>query len=95
MIEYDPLKDDENRRKHGVPLEAAEFLFDGPYIEEEDARGNYGETRFVATGPVARLENRICVSDYTWRQGVRRIISFRKANEREIRTYRTRHASRS
>ena len=95
MFEVDDTKAAANLMKHGLPLEAAEFLFDGPYIEEEDARGNYGETRFVATGPVARLENRICVADYTWRQGVRRIISFRKANEREIRTYRTRHASRS
>jgi uncharacterized DUF497 family protein len=94
MIELDPVKDEDNRRKHGLPLEAAEFLFDGPYIEEEDRRGNYGETRFVATGPVERLDNRVCVAVYTWRQGVRRIISFRKANDREIRTYHSRHASR-
>lgn len=94
MIEFDPMKDDENRRKHGLPLEAADFLFDGPYIEEEDRRGNYGETRFIATGPVERLENRICVAVYTWREGVRRVISFRKANEREVKTYRARNASR-
>ncbi len=94
MIEFDPMKDDENRRKHGLPLAAADFLFDGPYIEEEDRRGNYGETRFIATGPVERLENRICVVVYTWREGVRRVISFRKANEREVKTYRARNASR-
>jgi uncharacterized DUF497 family protein len=95
LIEYDPLKDDENRRKHRLPLEAAEFLFDGPYIEEEELRRDYGETRFIATGPVALLDNRICVAIYTWRKGRRRIISFRKANDREIRTYRSRHAGRS
>jgi len=94
LIEFDPLKDEGNRRKHGLPLEAGEFLFDGPYIEEEDTRANYGETRFEATGPVAKLDNRVCVAVYTWRDGVRRIISFRKANDREIRAYEASVASR-
>jgi uncharacterized protein len=66
--------------------------FDGPFVEEEDARSDYGETRFIATGPVARLDDRICIAVYTWRDGVRRIISFRKANDREIRKYQASHA---
>jgi uncharacterized protein len=87
MIEYDPAKDDENREKHGFPLDAAEFLFDGPFIEEVDDRHEYGETRFIATGPVAILENRVCVAVYTWREAIRRVISFRKANDREVEKY--------
>ena len=87
MVEFDGVKNDENRLKHGLPLAAADFLFDGPYVEEEDARVDYSETRFVATGPVARLDNRICVAVYTWRDGIRRVISFRRANDREIRKY--------
>ena len=88
MIEYDVEKDQENRRLRGLPFAAAEFLFDGPFVEEEDLRGSYGESRFIATGPIALFGDRIFVVVYTWRDNVRRIISFRKANDREIRKYR-------
>ena len=81
-------KDEDNIRTRGLPLGAAELLFTGPFVEEEDARIDYGETRFVATGPIAALGDRIFVVVYTWRENIRRIISFRKANDREIRKYR-------
>ncbi len=87
MIEFDVAKDEDNQRKHDLPLGAAELLFDGPFIEEEDVRRNYGETRFVATGPIAKFGGRLFVVVYTWREQFRRIISFRKANDREIRKY--------
>lgn len=92
MIEIDEEKNAANLRKHNLPLEAALFLFDGPFVEEEDVRADYGETRFVATGPILQFGNRICVAVYTWRGPVRRIISFRKANDREIRKYQDSHA---
>jgi uncharacterized protein len=87
MVEYDVEKDEENQRERGLPFAAAEFLFDGPFVEEEDLRGDYGEQRFVATGPIALFGDRIFVVVYTWRDGVRRIISFRKANDREVERY--------
>ncbi len=89
MIEFDAMKDTENRRKHGLPLELAELLFSGPFIEEEDRREDYGETRFIATGPIAAFGERVFVVVYTWRDTVRRVISFRKANDREVRKYRS------
>ena len=89
-IEFDPMKDEENRDKHGFPLAAASLLFDGPFIEEEDRREDYGETRFVALGPLP-ANDRIYVVVYTWRENARRLISFRKANGREIRKYRQSH----
>lgn len=95
MIACDPLKETENLRKHGLPLVAAEFLFDGPFIEEEDTRADYGETRFIATGPVAPLGNRVCVAVYTWRGHIRRVVSFRKANDREVRKYQASQPGRS
>ena len=91
-FEFDPDKDMINRRKHGFTLIAAQALFKGPFIEEEDTRYSYGETRFVALGPIAALDNRLFVAVYTWREGTRRVISFRKANEKEIRKYRDGHA---
>ena len=81
-------KDEDNIRTRGLPLGAVELLFTGPFVEEEDARIDYGATRFVATGPIAALGNRIFVVVYTWRENIRRIISFRKANDREVRKYR-------
>ena len=89
--EFDLLKDDVNRRKHGVPLPMGIQVFDGDYIEEQDTRVDYGETRFAAMGPVAALGGRICVCVYTWRAAKRRLISFRKANDEEIDRYRASH----
>lgn len=51
-----------NRRKHGFALPAAQALFEGPFIEEEDRRFDYGETRFIAIGPIAALDNRLFVA---------------------------------
>jgi len=86
-VEFDPMKDAENQGKHGLPLNLAPLIFEGPFIEEEDRRHNYEETRIVATGPIELFDGRICVVVYTWRDGVRRIISFRKANDKEVRQY--------
>jgi uncharacterized DUF497 family protein len=91
VIDYDEAKDRKNLRKHGLPIGAAELLFDGPFVEEEDHRRDYGETRFIATGPIRSFGGRIFVVIYTWRENVRRIISFRKANDREVRKYRASH----
>ena len=86
-VEFDPVKDAENQRKRGLPFRVSQLVFDGPFIEEEDKRRGYPETRFVATGPIADFGDRIFVVVYTWRGNNRRIISFRKANDREIRRY--------
>lgn len=87
-FELDPMKDAINKAKHGLPLDLGSELFDGPFVEEQDDRQDYGETRFVATGPVASLADRVCVVVYTWRNAARRLISFRKANDEEIARYR-------
>lgn len=50
----------------------------------EDDRQQYGETRFIAIG---RLYQRVMVVVYTMRDEAIRIISFRKANSREVTAY--------
>jgi len=50
----------------------------------EDARHNYGETRMIG---YALNGNRLFCVIYTDRGNTRRIISLRKANNREIRQY--------
>lgn len=91
QFELDTDKGRINKRKHGLPLDKGIEVFAGPFIEEEDARCDYEETRLVATGPIASLDDRICVVVYTWRGACRRLISFRKANEKEIAQYRDSH----
>lgn len=90
-FELDPDKDAANRAKHGLPLDLGAELFQGAYIEEEDHRQDYGETRLVATGPIAPLADRVCVVVYTWREAKRRLISFRKANDEEVARSRASH----
>ena len=85
MFEFDPVKSEANIAQRGLPFQLAELLFDGPYIEEEDARRDYGEPRFIATGPIAVLDGRPFVVVYTWRGPVRRVISFSKANNHDAR----------
>jgi uncharacterized DUF497 family protein len=49
-----------------------------------DSRRDYGETRYISTG---YLHARLCVLCWTVRDGQLRIISLRKANDREKKAY--------
>jgi uncharacterized DUF497 family protein len=49
-----------------------------------DSRRPYGETRFVSTG---YLGGQLCVLVWTLRERRLRVISLRKANDREKKTY--------
>jgi uncharacterized DUF497 family protein len=87
QIEFDPAKDAENQRKHGVSLAfGAEVLADPGRLDSADARFDYAENRFVSYG---MAESRVWVCVFAVRGNVHRIISVRKANEREQRRYRT------
>ena len=88
QFEFDPEKSEENVRLGRLPFDFAGLIFEGPFIEEPDLRIDYGETRFMATGPIEDLGGRVFVVVYTWRGHIRRIVSFRKANDKEIRKYR-------
>lgn len=83
-IEFDQDKNELNILKHGLPLAFAAILFADDYKEKPDDRRSYGEPRFVAIGAI---EGRLCICAYTWRKQVRRIISLRKANQRERNAY--------
>ena len=84
-IEFDPRKDAENRRKQGASLAfGAEVLADPDRLDTSDARFDYAESRFVSYG---RAEGRVWVCVFVMRGNVHRIVSVRKANEREQRRY--------
>ncbi len=78
---FDPSKDALNRVKHDVSLALAELLFAGPHKATTDDRFDYGEVRQIAIGLIG---GRLFVCVYEDRQAERRVISLRKANQKEV-----------
>jgi uncharacterized protein len=83
-FEWDAAKEESNLVKHKVDFRRAIEIFDGDVVEIADIRRDYGEVRIRCLGEIA---GRVYVVVYTWRGPNRRIISARKANEREARDY--------
>ena len=71
-------------KKHGLDFYDAEHVFLGKTITFVGDRQDYGENRFITLG---ELKSRIIVVVHTQRNYVIRIISMRKANEREKKIY--------
>jgi uncharacterized DUF497 family protein len=46
-FEWDEVKNQANIAKHGIGFRGAARIFDGPTLELEDARRDYGETRIA------------------------------------------------
>ena len=86
-FEWDAAKNKANLKKHGLSFEDAELVFSGPIVTVEDDRRHYGEQLFSALGTLAL---RVIYVAYTIRGESIRIISMRKANEREKRIYQER-----
>lgn len=85
-IEFDPVKDEINRKKHGVSLAAADGFDWATAFEREDDRFDYGETRFVGIG---LIEGRLHVMVFTegTDEDAVRVISLRLAEKYEARYY--------
>ena len=82
---FDPDKDMSNREKHGVSLAfGADVLGDRDRLDILDVRHDYAEDRFICYG---KVQGRIWVCVFTLRGGIARIISVRKANDREAKRY--------
>ena len=73
----------------GLDFADAATVFDGPVFEFEDDRFTYTEPRYSTIG---MLETRMVVVIWTDADDGRRIISMRKANEREQTKFRHRLA---
>ena len=83
-FEWDEQKNRINIQKHGINFEDVKAIFEDVRITAVDTRQPYGEIRKISLGTI---HGRICVVVYTERKGVIRIISARKANQRERRRY--------
>ena len=79
-ITFDPLKRALTLADRGLDFADAARVFDGPTFEFEDDRFVYPEPRHSTIG---LLDERMIVVIWTEADVGRRVISMRKANERE------------
>lgn len=79
--EWDEDKNRVNIEKHGIDFAASHELFEGDRFIFTDHRKDYGEDRFIAVG---HINQRVMIVVFTQRSaGTIRVISIRKANNRE------------
>ncbi len=83
-IEFDEAKRAATLEARGLDMARAGEVFAGATLTVEDDRRDYGEDRFITIG---FLEDVMVVLVWTPRDGAYRIISMRKANERERTLY--------
>jgi len=87
-ITFDPAKDVINQAKHGVSLALADKLEWNAMLAWGDDRFEYGETRYIGLAPIGdRLYAVVFVDRPPEHSTERRIISLRKANQREVKHY--------
>ena len=83
-ITFDPAKRETTLRERGLDFAEAAEVFDDARAELVDLRFDYPEPRTVSFG---YLRGRLVVVVWTLAEGGRRVISMRKANDREQRRY--------
>jgi uncharacterized DUF497 family protein len=83
-VEFDPAKDLANQAKQGLSLaDAAGFDIAGAVVEVDD-RKDYGEARYRAFG---RMDGQAYCLVFALSEAAVRIISFRRAHEKEMRRH--------
>lgn len=89
-VTFDPAKNERNIRLRGLSFEqAADFAFDSALFGV-DERKEYHETRIIAIGLLGDRVHVLCFTETL--DGIR-VISFRKANAREVTRYAKAHSS--
>ena len=83
-IEFDTAKRTATLEARGLDMARADEVFAGATLTVEDDRQDYGEGRFITIG---FLDATMVVLVWTPRDGAHRVISMRKANERERTLY--------
>ena len=83
-ISYDPNKNQRNIEQRELDFDRASDLdWDNAWIYEDD-RSEYNEMRYIA---YSMLDGRLHFVCFTETEGGIRVISFRKANSREVKRY--------
>lgn len=84
VVNFDPQKRNKTLAERGLDFARADEVFAGRHFTAEDVREDYSEPRRITVG---KLDGRMVVLVWTPRGEIRRIISMRKANEREQARY--------
>lgn len=88
QFSWDEQKSTRNLRDRGFDFEFATLIFEGPTLEREDTRRDYGERRMVAIGIAQGLALTVVYTDRTETGAVvRRIISARLSDRHERQAY--------
>jgi uncharacterized protein len=83
-IVFDPDKRGKTLSERGIDFTRADEIFAGHHFTLEDTRQDYKETRFITVG---KIDSRMVIMVWTLRNDEIRVISMRKANEREKEKY--------
>ena len=86
-LSWDEAKRQRTLADRGLDFGKAQQIFDGDHLNAADTRFDYGEMRILTFG---FIENRLCALVWTRRNDTRRLISLRKANDREQEEFKTR-----
>lgn len=85
---WDDRKSDRNLLARGFDFEFATQVFDGPTLERQDTRRDYGERRVIAIGRADGITLTLVYTDRAEAGAqVRRIISARVSSRSERQTY--------
>lgn len=85
---WDRGKSAQNLRDRGFDFDFATLIFEGPTLEREDNRRDYGERRVVAIGLAQGIALTVVYTDRAESGAVvRRMISARSSNQRERQAY--------
>lgn len=83
-LEWDERKREATLRERGLDFDSVAQADWDAALTVEDDRAVYGETRFVSLVPI---QERLCVVAWCVRGDRLRVISLRKANNRERKRY--------
>ena len=83
-ITYDSRKNEQNIAERGLSFEMVRDFDWARAVIAADTRKDYGEPRYLALGYIGERLHSVA---FTPRDGVIRVISLRKANQRERRRY--------
>jgi uncharacterized DUF497 family protein len=83
-ITYDPAKNARNIAERGLSFDTVANFDFATAIAFQDTRTQYGEARYIGVGYISE---RLHVVVFTETETGLRVISLRKANNREVRNY--------
>lgn len=87
-FEWDDAKDRANRKKHGISFtEAQTAFFDENALRYLDPDESPSEDRFILLGMSSKLRVPVICHCFRDRESVIRIISARRADKREAKSY--------